>query len=241
MTTNAQLRNDIVKLEGDIRKLNEQRDGYLKMKNASGTQIITLINGIQTQINEKEKQITGVKEVLNERMKIAGKEEQSARVQQKASKQAMEKEGKTMHYRLLFSILTLVPLHFVHRSFFLPYSEASRRLEQLVSDFLEVVWYGVATFAGWFFGWSWIVQSETKYPDITTGLYVLILPVLFKLFKFLCLEIRQLVQRFRRNEGEGGTYSTSGRRDDDVGCESPSDGSDEALLHQAQDEGQEGP
>jgi hypothetical protein len=73
-------------------------------------------------------------------MKIAVKEEHSARVQQKASKQEMEKEGKTMHYRLLFSILTLVSLYFVHRSFFLPYSKPAgvwNNLYQISSMFVD--------------------------------------------------------------------------------------------------------
>ena len=143
-------------------------------------------------------------------------------------------------FLLLHSCLFLIAsfvFHFIHHSLFVPPFEVSRRRGQFVSDFLQVFWYGVATFAGGFFGWS----RTDGYPVVATALYVHILPFSFTFIKFLGvelgeLELGKLVQQWFRIESVGGASSASWRGDGGIGGTHPPVGFGTFSDPQAPDE-----
>ena len=143
-------------------------------------------------------------------------------------------------FLLLHSCLFLIAsfaFHFIHHSLFVPPFEVSRRRGQFVSDFIQVVWYGVATFACWIFGW---IRTD-GYSDVATALYVHILPFSFPLIKFLGvevgeLELGKLVQQWFRIESVGGSSSAAGRGGEGIGGTHPPVGFGTFSNDQAQDE-----
>jgi len=105
---------------------------------------------------------------------------------------------------------------------FVPPFEVSRRRGQFVSDFIQVVWYGVATFAGWFFGW---IRTD-GYSDVATALYVHLLPFSFTFIKFFGvelgeLELGKLAQQWFRIESVGGASSAAERGGEGIGGTHP--------------------
>ena len=127
--------------------------------------------------------------------------------------------------------------HFINHSFFVPPFEVSRRRGQFVSDFIQVVWYGVATFAGGFFGWS----RTDGYPVVATALYVHILPFSFTCIKFLGVELGELelgkfVQQWFGIESVGGASSAAGRGGEGIGGTHPPVGFGTFSNDQAPDE-----